>query len=279
MSAADGALRTGTPVVSRDLLPRIASSVVLIAIAGAAAWAGGLLAGIVVAGVAGIVHAEWAGVTEGGSRPALPFTVAIALAMIVFGVGFPGAALAVGAGAVVAAAVAGPRPWRPVGVLYALALGFSLLVLRDSAEYGIAAIATVVGVVAATDIGAYVAGRTIGGPKLWPRVSPKKTWAGAIGGLAAGVAFGIACGLAFGLSLGAAFIAVLVALAVVSQVGDLFESHVKRLFGAKDSGTLVPGHGGMMDRVDGLVFAATLAVLIGVAHGGLADPARGLVAW
>jgi phosphatidate cytidylyltransferase len=252
---------------------------VLIAIAAAAAWAGGSVAGVVVAGVAGAVHAEWAGVTENGPRAALPFTIAVAVTMIVYGIGLPGAALAVAVAALLAATMAGPRPWRPVGVLYALALGLSLLVLRDSADYGVAAIAVVVGVVAATDIGAYAAGRAIGGPKLWPRVSPKKTWAGAIGGLAAGIVAGIACALLFGLPLNAAFIAVVVALAVVSQVGDLFESHVKRLFGAKDSGTLLPGHGGMMDRVDGLVFAGTLAVLIGIAHGGLADPARGLVAW
>jgi phosphatidate cytidylyltransferase len=229
--------------------------------------------------VAGAVHAEWVGVTENGSRPALPFTVAVAVAMIVYGIGLPGAALAVAIATLLAATMAGPRPWRPVGVLYALALGLSLLILRDSADYGIAAIAVVVGVVAATDIGAYAAGRTIGGPKLWPRVSPKKTWAGAIGGLIAGIVVGAACALAFSLPLNAAFIAVVVALSVVGQVGDLFESHVKRLFGAKDSGTLVPGHGGMMDRVDGLVFAGTLAVLIGIVHGGLADPAQGLVAW
>jgi phosphatidate cytidylyltransferase len=157
--------------------------------------------------------------------------------------------------------------------------GLSLLFLRDSPDHGLEAIAILVVVVAATDIGAFVAGRAIGGPKLWPAVSPKKTWAGAIGGLAAGVVGGVVTASLFDLEIGTALIAVIVVLSVSSQFGDLFESWVKRRFGAKDSGTLVPGHGGLMDRVDGLVFAAVVAVMIGIGHNGLGNPAQGLVVW
>lgn len=278
MSAA-GAAALGTDIVSRDLLPRIVSSVVLIVIAVIAAWSGGLVAAIVVSAIVAIVHVEWAGVTEGPAAAPRVFTVAIIASLLAFGFGSVPASLLIAAVTIVGAAVAGPRPWRPLGAFYALALGLSLLVLRDSADYGLAAIVIVVSVVAATDIGAFVAGRTIGGPKLWPAISPNKTWAGAIGGLAAGFVAGIIATILLGLALGAALALVVVVLSVTSQCGDLFESFVKRRFGAKDSGRLVPGHGGMMDRVDGLVFASAVAVAIGIGHNGLGNPAQGLVIW
>lgn len=278
MRAADASL-PGSVAVNRDLLPRILSSVVLIAIAVAAAWAGGLVAAAVLAAVAALVHLEWTGITEGSPAVALPFTAAVVLAILVWGLGGPMIAAGIAAVAFGAGLVTGPRPWRPIGVVYALALGLSLLALRTAPEAGMAAIALVVGVVAATDIGAYVAGRTVGGPKLWPAVSPKKTWAGAFGGLAAGVVAGVVVAVLFDLPIVAPYVVMIIVLSVVSQVGDLFESHVKRRFGAKDSGRLVPGHGGMMDRVDGLVFASLVALLIGIGHGGLANPAQGLVVW
>jgi phosphatidate cytidylyltransferase len=252
---------------------------VLIAIAVIAAWSGGLVAAIVVSAIVAAVHAEWVGVTEGALGPALVFTIAIVLSLLAFGLGYPSVAFGIAAVALVASAAAGPRPWRPLGVFYALVLGLSLLVLRGSSDYGLVAIIVVVGVVAATDIGAFVAGRVIGGPKLWPAVSPKKTWAGALGGLAAGVAAGVVAAALLGLEFGVGFVMVVILLSITSQCGDLFESYVKRRFGAKDSGRLIPGHGGMMDRVDGLVFASAVAVLIGIGHSGLGNPAQGLVVW
>ncbi len=265
--------------MNRDLIPRILSSVVLIAIAVAAAWAGGLVAAAVLAAVAAVVHLEWTGVTEATATAALPFTAAVVIAILAYGFGWAEAAAGIAALSAIAGLATGPRPWRPIGIVYALALGLSLLVLRHSPDHGIAAIALVVGVVAATDIGAYAAGRGIGGPKLWPAVSPKKTWSGAVGGLAAGIAAGLLVAVLFDLPIAVTFVAVVAILSVVSQAGDLFESHVKRRFGAKDSGRLVPGHGGMMDRVDGLVFASLVALLFGIVHGGLGNPAQGLVAW
>jgi len=265
--------------VSRDLLPRIASSIVLIAIAVLAAWAGGLVAAVVVGAIAAVVHAEWTGVTEGSSAPAILFTAGVAVVILVFGAGYATIAFGIAAALLVGAVLAGPWPWRPLGVLYALALGLSLLALRASPDFGIAAIAIVVAVVSATDIGAFAAGRVIGGPKLWPAVSPKKTWAGAIGGLVAGLAVGVIAALLLDLALDSGLVVVFIILSITSQCGDLFESHIKRRFGAKDSGSLVPGHGGMMDRVDGLVFASAIAVLIGIGHNGLGNPAQGLVVW
>src|SRR5690606_24015343 len=130
---------------------------------------------------------------------------------------------AIGAAAFVAAAIRGPRPWRPLGVIYATAFGLSLLMLRDSVELGIAAVAFVVAVVAATDIGAYAAGRIVGGPKLWPAVSPNKTWSGAVGGLIAGVAGGVVCAILAGVPVTLGLVFVSIVLSVVSQGGDLFE--------------------------------------------------------
>lgn len=279
MRAAGAGAILGIDVMNRDLLPRIASSVVLIAIAVVAAWSGGLVAAIVVSAIAATVHAEWASVTEGTSRRALVFTVVVVVALLAVGLGYTSVALGIAVVGIVAAGLTGPRPWRPLGVFYALVLGLSLLVLRDSADYGLAAIVIVVGVVAATDIGAYVAGRALGGPKLWPAVSPKKTWSGALGGLAAGIAAGMIAAALLGIGVGPALLAVVIIISVTSQCGDLFESYVKRRFGAKDSGRLVPGHGGMMDRVDGLVFASAVAVLMGIGHNGLGNPAQGLVVW
>ncbi len=279
MRAAGAEAALGIDIVSRDLLPRVASSVVLIAIAVVAAWSGGLVAAIVVSAIAAAVHAEWLGITEGASGRALVFTVVVVMSLVAFGLGYTSVAFGIAVVGIVAAALTGPRPWRPLGVFYALVLGLGLLVLRDSNDYGLAAIVIVVGVVAATDIGAFVAGRAIGGPRLWPAVSPKKTWAGAAGGLAAGIGAGAAAAAAFGLALRPGFVLVVILLSVTGQCGDLFESYVKRRFGAKDSGRLIPGHGGMMDRVDGLVFASAVAVLIGIGHGGLGNPAQGLVMW
>ena len=158
-------------------------------------------------------------------------------------------------------------------------LGLGLLLLRDAPEHGLAAVVVVFAIVWGTDSGAFFVGRAIGGPKLWPAISPKKTWAGAVGGLVAGIVIGlVVAGLARvsvapGLALVSAF------LSLASQAGDLSESAIKRHFGAKDSGIIVPGHGGMMDRVDGLVFAVAAAVIIGLLHGGPAHLALGLLRW
>ena len=134
-------------------------------------------------------------------------------------------------------------------------------------------------VVWATDIVGYFAGRAIGGAKLWPRVSPNKTWAGAITGALAAMVMGFSVAAFTGAKafVPIAFVALL--LSICSQGGDLFESAVKRRFGAKDASQVIPGHGGLMDRLDGFVAAALFALLFGLWRGGMAAPARGLMLW
>lgn len=165
-----------------------------------------------------------------------------------------GAALA----AAVAALVPGAAPDRAAGgVVYVGVPVLALVWLRTDVPAGLAHVLWLLLVVWATDICAYAVGRTLRGPKLVPRISPSKTWSGLIGGMVgAGVVGGVTA-LAFGAGL--AFPAALgVVLAAVAQAGDLFESFLKRRASVKDSGHLIPGHGGLLDRVDGLVTAAPL---------------------
>jgi phosphatidate cytidylyltransferase len=130
-----------------------------------------------------------------------------------------------------------------------------------------------------TDITAYFVGRAVGGPKLLPHISPNKTWSGAIGGTLAGMLGGVVVASQFGIRSLVAIAVIGSLLSAVSQAGDLFESAIKRKFNAKDASQLLPGHGGLMDRLDGFVAAAVAALLIGLAHGGLGAPSRGLMVW
>jgi len=156
-------------------------------------------------------------------------------------------------------------PWIGGGLLYIGAPALALLWLYDSSVDGPKIVGWIVLVVVATDIGAYVFGKAIGGPKLAPRISPAKTWAGLVGGSAcAGLAGGLyGNGLAI-VELLPAMLASLL-LGVVSQIGDLIESQIKRHFRVKDFGGVIPGHGGVLDRVDGLILAVTtMAVLAAI---------------
>jgi phosphatidate cytidylyltransferase len=169
-------------------------------------------------------------------------------------------------------------PWLTAGVVYAGAAAFCPIVLRADVDYGLVAIFFLFAVVWTTDIAAYFVGRIFGGPKLWPAVSPKKTWSGALGGLAGAIIAAFVVASFAALSHRAAIV-LAVLLSVASQAGDLFESHLKRRFGVKDASHIIPGHGGVMDRLDGFIFAAALATLIGFARGGWSGPGRGLLEW
>ena len=161
------------------------------------------------------------------------------------------------------------------------------MLLRADPDYGFFAIVLIFAVVWTTDIMAYFTGRAVGGPKLCPAVSPKKTWSGAVGGTlcAMGVAYFlprivgvlstdvIASTVRVVNPLNLAAIGLM--LSVLAQVGDLLESWIKRRFGAKDASHLIPGHGGVMDRLDGFWAAALVGCLIGLAHGGLHNAALG----
>jgi phosphatidate cytidylyltransferase len=271
--------KPGEAIRSGDLSVRIASAVLLAAVALLGAYFGGVFAGLVAAAVAAIVHLEWAGVTARERQLSLPLALAVVAAIMVASAGSIAIGFAIAGVAVLAAATIGREPWLPLGVAYAASLGLSLIVLRLAPEYGLAAVIVLFAVVWATDTGAYVAGRTIGGPKLWPRISPRKTWAGAIGGLLAAIVAGSAAAVLSGIAVTLPLLLVMIVLSIASQIGDLFESWVKRCFGVKDSGHLIPGHGGLMDRVDGLTFAGALAASIGAAHGGAGALARGLLLW
>jgi phosphatidate cytidylyltransferase len=169
--------------------------------------------------------------------------------------------------------------WAAGGVLYGGGLALAPITLRSDVQRGFTALLFLFAVVWTTDIVAYFVGRALGGPKLAPSISPNKTWSGGIGGTAAAVV--VAVGLGFATHLGAlGMIAVLAAaLSMIGQIGDLFESALKRRFGAKDSSNLIPGHGGLMDRLDAFLVAAVLAAIIGIGRGGIEAPGRGLLAW
>jgi phosphatidate cytidylyltransferase len=168
--------------------------------------------------------------------------------------------------------------WRLAGLLYAGVLFAGAMALRSDTAYGFSAILLLFAVVWSTDIAGYFVGRAVGGAKLAPRISPGKTWAGAIGGAVAAVlaAFVVAATMQ---SQVLPLMVLGLLLSVASQAGDLLESFIKRRFGAKDAGFLIPGHGGVMDRIDGFWAALVVASVIGLIRGGLESPARGLMLW
>ncbi|WP_442756644.1 phosphatidate cytidylyltransferase [Methylocystis sp. JAN1] len=257
-----------------DLGPRVASAVVLVAIAVVTLYVGGDLfaAFWLLAGFA--VNWEWQGLVGGERRTARVVAggaaVAAATALGRSGLAGP-AALEISVFAAAAALLsgAGSRIWAATGVAYAGVLAFSVCWLRESFDFGALAIAFLFAIVWGTDIFAYFGGRLIGGPKLWPRVSAGKTWSGTVTGVVSGALLGLATAYFGGGPALASFPVFLVALAAaaISQMGDLFESSVKRRFGVKDSSQLIPGHGGVMDRLDGFIFACAFASALGLARG------------
>jgi phosphatidate cytidylyltransferase len=276
----------------RNLTRRVVSALILAPAGIAVAYWGGWPFGIICGIAAGAMLWEWTCLAVGVSefRILVPGLCALALATIMIGTHDATVAVAVIAlGAALAAgltalssdrAKGGNAPlWGAAGVVYA---GMGLLgpaVLRGDPEFGFPAILFLFAVVWATDICAYLIGRALGGPRLWPQISPNKTWSGALGGLLGGVAAGTLVAYASVRSEPAAIGLLALVLSFASQGGDLLESKVKRRFGAKDAGTLIPGHGGVMDRLDGFLVAALVAVAIGLLRGGLAAPARGLLVW
>lgn len=227
-----------------NLVLRVISSAVLAPLAIAAAYAGGTVYAVFWIAASAIVLWEWA---------RLVTSVRLRAFMLI--------------------------DWLAAGFAYAAILLFAPLILRRDPEFGLVAILFLFAIVWATDIVAYFAGRAIGGPKLWPAVSPKKTWAGALGGTLGGIVAGLVTVKLMGLSVTAMLGVLACGLSVVAQAGDLLESAIKRHFGAKDASGLIPGHGGLMDRLDGFLTAVAAAAMVGLVRGGFEEPARGLLVW
>ena len=283
MAGADDLWRAFVPRGS-ELALRVCSAFVLVPLALATAYLGdwpfAVFWGVAAMGVLW----EWTSLVAGTDRRFALMTgaasLALALALVVSGLSLAAViVLAIGTLAAAALAPAERRLWIAGGIPYAGALGLAPIVLRSDGEDGFLAVIFLFVVVWTTDIAAYFIGRAAGGPKLLPQVSPNKTWSGAIGGTLAAVvvALALAKTAAFAGLFAIAMLAIV--LSVSAQAGDMFESFLKRRFGAKDSGHLIPGHGGLMDRLDGFVTASVVAALIGLARGGFEAPGRGLLVW
>ena len=253
---------------------RIISAVVLIAVTLALSWIGTATFAVLIIAVAGVMIWEWGRIARGtGGDTAAILHGAATLVAIVLGVAeaIPHAfvLLVVSAAAMIFGLRLSPRAGKlsAVGILY-IGLPAAFLVALRAEPQGLAAILMLFTCVWMTDTFAMVTGKAVGGPQLWPSVSPNKTWAGAIGGLVAGAVGGAAfVSVAtsgdhwwYGLAVGAV-------LSIAAQFGDLFESAVKRAGHIKDTSELIPGHGGVLDRMDGIVGAALVLPLIMWASG------------
>ncbi len=270
----------------QDLGRRAASALILLPLAIGCLWLGGTpWAVLVLLGLVGLAW-EWTRLT--GGEPRGPDGLMLQAAVL----GGAGLAL-LGHGAwglvwVLAAAAATwlrvDRPaigrlWLPGGVLYLGLAGLALAALRQApGGVGLANVLFVLVVVWSSDIGAYVAGRWWGGAKLAPAISPGKTRSGAVGGLLAAMLFGWSVAAVAAPGSGPSAVVLAATLSIVSQSGDLFESWVKRRFRVKDSSALIPGHGGLLDRLDGLLWAAPVAALLGLAQGLLQGSTAGRLA-
>lgn len=267
---------------SRNLLTRVAAALVLAPAAIAIAWAGGWAWAALVTVCAVGLYLEWLMIV--GTMQDKRALAAGVVALVAAGSGLALGQLELALG-ILACGVAGvtllsphKRGWAATGFCYAAAAEIASVLVRLDAVAGLVALILVLLIVWVTDIGGYFAGRGFGGPKLWPRVSPKKTWAGALGGFIASLV--VAAGFAgFGLGGIGPLLVLGAALSVASQLGDLFESAVKRRFGVKDSSHIIPGHGGLLDRLDGFVAAIVLAAIFGFWRAGADGVGRGLMVW
>ncbi len=259
-----------------NLQLRVISGVIMAIAVLAATWFGGVAFRLLWVAAAGVALHEWLKVSGAPGRALAGAIVWAAYCAVALMLLFPGIAATAGlsaeSGALAALAAGvllllvleqagGQRPWAAAGLAYALLPAIAFGSLRDGPS-GFAAILFLFAAVWATDIFAYFTGRAIGGPKLAPSISPGKTWSGAVGGTVFAVlaVAALACVLPT-LALPAILVPA-IALSVVSQIGDLAESAFKRRFGVKDSGNFIPGHGGVMDRIDGLAVAAVALYLI-----------------
>ncbi|MDP3316358.1 MAG: CDP-archaeol synthase [Devosia sp.] len=275
-----------------DLGPRVISALVLLAIAIVSLYIGSYLFAAVVGAAFAGCYREWERMVTLRPLSALGGTLMalLALAALVFPwLGASASAVTVCIAAVVAAfGTGGSRIWRVGGVLFYGCVIIATMAMRGpstwldwgSFDTGLWAGVFLGVVIFATDTGAYFMGRQIGGEKLAPDISPGKTWSGAIGGFAIGTLAGLVLWLIvvpsspwwIGLALAAS-------MSIMGQVGDLTESFIKRRFRVKDSGDIIPGHGGLMDRLDSLTFGVIFLFVVGYLHAGFDTIAAGFLFW
>jgi phosphatidate cytidylyltransferase len=269
-----------------DLSTRTASALILIPAVIACAWFGGIWFKGFVLLLCGLMAHEWAlmvhpknlgqyllhmGAAVCGT--VLPDLMGVETALLVI------LGLAFVSGVMVRIARSAASMWSYYGIFYVGFPALAFVFLRDDPDYGFAAILWIFLIVWSADTLAYFAGRILGGPKLAPSISPKKTWAGLGGAVAGSALVSIIFAQVTQLN-GVWALAILAAfLALVEQAGDLFESSLKRFHGVKDAGGLIPGHGGVIDRVDGLIVVAVAAALIGIFRDQGVSAARGLLHW
>jgi len=252
-----------------NLRLRIISTFVLAPFVLFAIYTGGTLYQLVVAAFMAAGLYEWLCMTA-PSKDRAVFVASFVTLVLSLGLGaWHSTGIGVAAGAVllpalyfIATRAKGARPlWAVFGIPYLAGSGLAFFSVRATPDSGFFLTLFLVLCVWGTDIGAFLAGRLIGGPKLCPEISPRKTWAGLFGGMAFAALFGY--GVALGFEAARPFMAAGVGflLALAAQAGDFFESYVKRRSGVKDSGSLIPGHGGVLDRIDGLLFAVVFFAL------------------
>lgn len=266
-----------------DLGPRVISALVLIAVLIAVVFLGGVWFAILVGGVFAGTYREWE-IMVTGKRPGAIGWVLIAapllgaLAFVFYGI--MGSLLVMVTGAIIAlVSSSNARFWRAGGVLYFGAVVIAVLAMRGDSAIGVAAAFFLGFAVWFTDSGAFFFGRQLGGAKLAPDVSPAKTWSGALGGLALGVLSATVTWIV--VTDSPIWIGVVFAfcLSVSGQLGDLLESAIKRRFRIKDSSDLIPGHGGLMDRLDSMSMAVLLLFVVGSLHAGVNMVAQGALLW
>lgn len=266
-----------------DLGPRLLSAAVLIVLTASALYIGGYVFALVVGAVFALAYREWetmvtrAPLTPGG----MVLIGLVGLSGLVYPLFGPlGTIGVIAVATILAVAMRGEAaPWRVLGLLIYGAIIIAALAMRGDTMTGVWAGVYLGTVVWMTDSAAFFTGRQIGGEKLAPEISPSKTWSGALGGLALGTGAGLLVWVVvtdspwwIGLLLSAT-------ISVLGQLGDLSESAIKRHFRIKDSGDLIPGHGGLMDRLDSLTFGILLVLLVGALHAGYGSVAEGLLYW
>ena len=266
-----------------DLGPRFGSALVLIAITATTLYVGGYLFAIVVGLVFAGVYREWE--TMVTRKPLTPTGMVliglVAISAPIFPLwGFPGSAGTIALACVIAIAARGEAAaWRTGGLLLMGGVIIAALAMRGSNLTGVWAGVYLGTVIWGTDSAAFFAGRQIGGEKLAPDISPSKTWSGALGGLALGTGAGLLVWIIATDSPWWIGLVISAVISILGQLGDLSESAAKRHFRIKDSGDIIPGHGGLMDRLDSLTFGVLFVLLLGVVHAGFGSVAEGLLFW